>query len=176
MCVSSLLIGCHEWKLLEGMKDLLTKNVREHLMKTVQLLWSLQEEIIFPSIQQNKRRWSLLPETWPPWSLAPVLPFRGWGLTAEGPDCVWWISAFALHLGWDSGLLQFLKLIINFSEVLMAFQQNCKSATFPGGPSCNLWFLPQNLSLTRHLMLPAPHPPPWPQGKDSTCPDFLERI
>lgn len=48
--------------------------------------------------------------------------------------------------------LQFLKLIINFSEVLMVFQWNYKYATFPSSLPCNVPFYPQSLVRSTVLM------------------------
>ena len=70
-------------------KDLLTKNVREHLMKAGNHSEVCRKNHLSQCYSEQKEddlcflgRGRLGAEP-------PVLPFRGWGLTAErGPDCV----------------------------------------------------------------------------------------
>ena len=94
----------------------------------------------------------------------PTLPFGGWGPTVErGPDCMVSLSFCTSQA--EIRALQFLKLIINFSEVLMAFQWNYKSATFPNSHPCNLLFYSKS-SWQRHPNVTRTPPlHPGPKGK-----------
>ena len=151
MCISSLSIGCHEWKLLYNCEELPTENVIKHFKKAGTTL-RFSGKIIFSSFTQNKGK--MISFSWD----VEAIDFPSSLISEAGAQQ----PRGGIQI-WD---LQFLKLIINFSEVLRAFQWNYKYATFPSSLPCNFPFYPQSLVRSTVLMWP-------PSSEGKTQPALL---